>query len=168
MKTILLASAAALVAAAGASAQDANGFYAGAGYTYVDADGVEFDTINLIAGYDFTQFLAVEGEALIGLGDENVGGVDASLEYALGLYGKAQYPLNEQFSLFARVGYVTAEVEASAGGLSASDSEDGFAYGVGAEFAFAGPNAVRFDYTRYDFEDNAESDNFGLSYIRRF
>lgn len=168
MKTILLASAAAILATAGASAQDANGFYLGAGYTYVDGDGVEFDTINVIGGYDFTNYFAVEGEALFGLGDENVGGIDASLEYALGLYAKAQYPLNEQFSIFARAGYVTAELEASVGGLSASDSEDGLAYGAGAEFAFAGPNAVRFDYTRFDFDDGAESDNFGLSYIRRF
>lgn len=168
MKTLLLASAAAIVAAAGASAQDTGNVYLGAGYTYVDVDGVEFDALNLRGGYDFNQYFAVEGEALIGLGDEEVSGVDVSLEYLVGAYAKAQYPLNEQFSVFGRLGYAYTEVEGSAGGVTVSDDTDGFAYGVGGEWAFAGPNAIRVEYTRYEFEDDGEADTFGASYIRRF
>lgn len=170
MKTILLSTAALLAAASGASAQDGQ-FHLGAGYTFLDADGVDFDAVTVRGGYDFTEFLGVEGEALIGLGDETftVGNVtgDVSVDYGLGVFGKAQYPLNEQVSIFARLGYAYYEAEASAAAISVSDSEGGLAYGVGAEWAFAGPNAVRFDYTRTDFEDG-DFDAYTLSYVRRF
>ena len=172
MKTLLLASAAALVAVSGASAQEAGQFYAGAGHTYVDFDDVEFNTLNLRGGYDFNEFVALEGEVLVGLGDEDVdlGGstADVSLDYALGAFVKGQYPVSEQVSLFARAGYAYMEAEASASGVTLSDDTDGFAYGAGAEWAFAGPNAVRVEYTRYEFEDDAEADSFGATYIRRF
>ena len=173
-KALLLAAAASLAIAGAASAQDGQ-FHLGGGYTYLDADGVEFDVITLRGGYDFTEFLGVEGELQFGLSDETVsaGGVtgDLSYDFGLGLFGKAQYPLTEQFSIFARLGYVYQEAEADAafGGQSFafSDSESGVGYGVGAEWAFYGPNAVRFDYTRNDF-DAGENDAFTLSYVRRF
>lgn len=174
MKTILLSTTAALLAASGASAQEPE-LHVGAGYSFIDADGVEFDAATLRGGYDFNEYFGVEGEALIGLGDESVsaGGVtgDVSLDYGLGAFGKAQYPLSEQVSVFARLGYVYYEAEASAalGGqsVSVSEGEGGLGYGVGAEWAFAGPNAVRIDYTRNDF-DEGETDAFGVSYVRRF
>ena len=172
MKTLLLASAAALVATAGATAQDAGNFHLGAGYTYLDFDGVDFDMLNLRGGYDFNEYIGVEGEALIGLGDEEItaGGItgDVSMDYILGAYAKAQYPVAEGFKIFGRAGYAYAEAEASAAGLTLADSTDGFAYGAGAEWAFNGPNAVRVEYTRYEFEDDAEADAFGASYVRRF
>ncbi|MFW5660952.1 MAG: outer membrane beta-barrel protein, partial [Oceanicaulis sp.] len=120
MKTILLSTAAALIAATAASAQETAGnVHLGAGYTLLDTDGVEFDAINLRGGYDFTPFVGVEGEALIGLGEEDLGlGVDASFNYGLGAYVKGQYPVTEALSVFGRAGYVFAEVEASAAGVS--------------------------------------------------
>lgn len=173
MKTILLSTAAALIAASAASAQTPEGqFNLGAGYTFLDVDGVEFDALTLRGGYDINEYFGVEGEALIGLGDESetVAGinVDASLEYSLGAYAKGQYPITDAFSVHGRVGYVVAEIEASAAGVSASEDEDGVGYGVGAEYAFNGLNAVRADYTRYDFGDDAEADGYSVSYVRRF
>lgn len=166
MKTILLSTVALLLAAPAVSAQEAaSPVNFGVGYTYVDADGVEFDTLTLRGGYDFNTYFGFEGEALFGLGDENVGGLDASLNYGLGAFAKAQYPLAENLSVFGRLGYVWAEVEVD--GLG-SDDADGLGYGAGVEYAFAGPNAIRADYTRYDYEDGAEADGWSLSYVRRF
>ncbi|MFW5661899.1 MAG: porin family protein [Oceanicaulis sp.] len=166
MKTILLSTAAALIAASAASAQDAaSKLEVGAGYTLVDGDGVEFDTLTVRGGYDFTEFFGVEGEALFGLGDEDVAGLDASLNYGLGAYLKAQYPLADAVSVFGRVGYTWVEAELEGFG---SDDSDGLGYGAGVEYAFAGPNAVRVEYTRYDLEDDAEADAYSVSYVRRF
>ena len=169
MKTLLLTSAAALTALGAASTASAQTVDSpvnlGVGYTYVDADGVDFDALTLRGGYDFTPYLGIEGEALIGLGDEDVGGFDASLDYGLGAFAKAQYPLADNFSIFGRLGYVWAEV--SVDGLG-SDSEDGVGYGAGVEYAFNGANAIRGEYTRYDFEGNAEADGWSVSYVRRF
>lgn len=173
MKTILLASAAALLAASAASAQAPEGlFKLGAGYTFLDADDAEFDALTVRGGYDFVKYFGVEGEALIGLGEEsvNVGGlaVDTSLNYGLGLFAKAHYPFTEQLSAFARVGYVWAEIEAESAGVSLTDDEDGAGYGAGVEYTFDGVNAIRGEYTLYDYGDDAEIDGWSLSYVRRF
>ncbi|XBQ16503.1 MAG: porin family protein [Oceanicaulis sp.] len=168
MKTILLSTAAALIAASAASAQDAaeSKFELGAGYTLLDGDGVEFDALTLRGGYNVNEFFAVEGEALFGLGDENLGGgFSAELNYGLGVFAKAEYPVGERVSVFGRLGYTWAEVEVS--GLGSEDA-DGFAYGVGGEFAVSGPNAIRADYTRYDYEDGAEADGWSIAYVRSF
>ncbi|MEQ8405860.1 MAG: porin family protein [Oceanicaulis sp.] len=165
MKTLLLASAAALLAASAASAQTADtGFSLGAGYTYLDTDGLDFDALTVRGGYDFNAYFGVEGEALIGLGDEDFGGLDASLNYGVGAFAKARYPLSETVTAFARAGYVVAELELEGFG---SDDADGFAFGAGGEYAF-GANAIRGEYTRYEFEDDAEADGFSVSYVRRF
>lgn len=171
MKTILLSTAAALIMASTASAQTTTDgqFNLGAGYTYLDGDGVEFDALTLRAGYDFTPYVGVEGEVLVGLGEEDLGGgFDASYNYGLGAFVKGQYPINEQISLFGRVGYVWAEIEASGLGATVTEEEDGAGYGVGAEYAFNGLNALRADYTRYDFGDDSEADGFSLTYVRSF
>ncbi|MGY6532062.1 porin family protein [Glycocaulis sp.] len=172
MKSLLLAASAVALVAGAASAQEGP-FRVGAGYQVIDTDGATFDTVTLRASYDFNQFFAVEGDLLVGIGSENVTvgntTVKSSIDYGVGVYGVAQYPLAEQFTVFARGGYIYADVEGSVGGLTVSTDVDGWAFGAGAEWAFAGPNAVRFDYTRYDFVNgNGNADAFGISYVRRF
>ena len=78
-KTILLSTAAALLIAGGASAQESK-WNIGAGYTYFDASDVELDVINVRGGYDFTPYFGLEGELLVGLEDEDlsVAGVPAT------------------------------------------------------------------------------------------
>lgn len=172
MKSLLIAVSSIAVLAGAASAQEGP-FRIGAGYQAIDTDGATYDTLTLRGSYDITPFFAVEGDLLIGLGDESVtvGGTtfNSSIDYGVGLYGVAQYPLTEQFTVFARGGYIYADVEGSVGGLTVSSDIDGWAFGAGAEWAFNGPNAVRFDYTRYDFVNgNGNADAFGISYVRRF
>lgn len=182
MKTLLLAAASAALLAGAASAQQpgqafgpqTGQFHLGAGYQFIDADLAGYDSLSLRAGYDFTPFFGIEADLLIGLGDESAGSFEGQtirtgLDYGLGAFVKGQYPIAPAFSVFARGGYIYADLEASAGGVTLTDDVDGWAYGVGAEWAFAGPNAVRFDYTRYDFIDgNGDADAFGVSYVRRF
>lgn len=172
MKSLFIAASAIALIAGAASAQEGP-FRLGVGTQHIDTDGATYDTLALRASYDFNQFFAVEGDLLIGLGDESVTigntTVDSSIDYGVGLYGVAQYPLNEQFTVFARGGYIYADVEGSIGGLTVTTDVDGWAFGAGAEWAFAGPNAVRVDYTRYDFVNgNGNADAFGISYVRRF
>jgi len=90
------------------------------------------------------------------------------LNYGVAGFGRLQFPVSEQFSVFARAGYgyAWAEFDASAAGLTIQDDADALAYGAGAEWAFSGPNAVRFDYTRYDFE--GEGNVWSIGYVRRF
>ncbi|MCW5724739.1 MAG: porin family protein [Maricaulaceae bacterium] len=166
MRTILLSAAATLALAPAALAQQA---HVGAGYTVIDGDGVNLGALTLRGGYDFTTHFGVEGEASLGVSDDTVGGVNVDLQRALGAFAIARMPVGEGLSLHARGGYANARIKASMGGVSITDSEDAFAYGVGAEWMADGQNGVRFDYTRYDFRNGGDDANvWTLSYVRRF
>ncbi|XBQ16504.1 MAG: porin family protein [Oceanicaulis sp.] len=172
MRTLLLASIAAVAAASAASAQTPGSGYAGVGYTALDGEGATLGAITLRGGFDFTEYFGAEGDLHIGVVDDTVTemgtSVDLSADFGAAVYGVARLPLGDGMSnIFARAGYATLEVEGSAMGVSVSAELDGFAYGVGGEFYFAGPNGVRLDYTRFDGDDG-ELDAFGISYIRRF
>ncbi|MEQ8405859.1 MAG: porin family protein [Oceanicaulis sp.] len=183
MKTILLASAAALLATSAASAQDAQGqFKLGGGYTFLDFDDAEFHAVTVRGGYDFHKFFGIEGEAIAGLNEETVTvmvedlatgimvpvDVDTSLQYGLGIFFKAHYPFTERFSAFARAGYVWTEIEAGFPTFTTSDDTDGNAYGVGAEIAINEEFSARGEYTMYDYGDDSNADSVSVSLIRRF
>ena len=161
----------------------AQGLYADAGYTFINIDvdepGVSGD-VDLGAraghvGYNFSEWFALEGEALIGVQDEDAsfGGINASvgLNYLVGAYAKGQVPLGERVNLYARAGLVQAEIEAevSGGGFSGSDSatESGVGYGAGGEFMLTPALGIRGDYTRYDIDDT-EADAFTVAAVFRF
>ena len=177
-RTIVSVSLFAIGLALPAVAQD-TGFYGDVGYTHfsTDSDGEDFD-LGAITGHGglvFAPNFAVEGEISVGVVDEDVsvGGTDVSvnLNYLIGAYGRAQLPVTEQLTLFARAGLVNGEIEAEASGggvtVRDSESETGAGYGVGGEYMFDAVNGVRFDYTRYDIED-LEADAFTIAYKRRF
>ncbi len=170
IRTVLVSSLSVLALAAGASAQEGQ-VRVGAGYELADFDGVDFDTVVVRGSYDFTQYVGVEGQLNIGLGDESltIGGVtgDVSLDYVAGVFGVVRPFSNENGSVFLRAGYTTTEGGASVAGLSASVDDQAWAYGVGGEYFFDGRNGVRADYTRFDYDDGGDADFFGISYVRR-
>lgn len=176
---LALASLAAILAAAPAVAQG-TGFYADGGYTFIgiDADAgdasvdVDLGAISGHVGYEFTPNFGVEGELAIGVDDEEAsfegGEASLGLNYLVGAYGRAQFPVTPNINLFARAGVVNAELEVEVTGLgSESDSETGAGFGAGADFFFDANNGVRLDYTRYDIED-LEADAFTIAYKRKF
>jgi hypothetical protein len=179
MKTLLLSTAAALIMASGASAQTTESAYAtdgpytlGAGYTNLNAEGGNYDVLTLRGGYDVTSNFGVEAEALFGIGDEltTIFGATAatSLNYGGGLYAKGQYPITDAISAHARVGYAWTKFEGTAGGVANSREDNGVAVGFGGEYAFSGPNALRADYTLYDYGNNGQADGWSLTYVRHF
>lgn len=173
MKTLLLSTAVALITASAASAQTPDGPYTlGAGYTNLNAVGGNYDALTLRGGYDVNSYFGVEGEALFGIGDEvtNIFGVNAetTLSHSLGLFAKGEYPITEAISVHGRLGYVWTKLEGEAAGFSASRRDKGVGYGLGAEYAFNGPNALRADYTLYDYGSDGEADGWSLTYVRSF
>jgi outer membrane immunogenic protein len=178
MKTLLLAGSAAIIASGAAIAQQPapvqeTGFNLGAGYQYTDVGGNGYHNALFRTGYEINEFFAVEGDLTLPLGDETVtvNGVehDSAFDYSLGAFAKAQYPVTETINVFARGGYTYANVRGTFLGGRQVDDVDGWAWGGGAEWAFAGPNALRFDYTHADYvNDNGVSDSYAVSYVRRF
>jgi len=175
MRNVLLATAALTLIAAPAMAQDPASPVTGSlGYTHLDADDGELGAITGRLGYDFTRNFGIEGEASIGVKDEDVtiAGVDGSLEheYDAAVYGVAKVPVSENLELFGRVGYGTTSIKADVAGFSATEDGESLNYGAGANWFFDGQNGVRADWTRRDFTDDAggEIDTYGLSFVRRF
>lgn len=174
MKLGLLAAsglgAAALLAPA-ASAQ----IYGGAGYSVftADVDGEDATVGGIIGrlGYKTNPFFGVEGELAIGVQEDSFDvlgtTVDVSLENSYGVYAVGWLPVPMIGDLFARVGYANLEVEASAGGLSASEDGSGIAYGAGAQISPFPFTKLRLEYTRYE-PDDGEVDAFGVSALFQF
>ena len=176
MKKVLI-SAAALVAAlavapAAAQAQDAGkaGAYVNVTGALVDA-GPNLWALGGRVGYRFNDWIGVEGEAAFGVkGDDvTVSGVsaDVDLKHQAAAYAIAFLPVGEGTDVFARIGYGTVKIKASALGATASGSDESVNFGVGAQHHFDGLNGVRFDYTRFDF-DGGDADTWSISYSRKF
>jgi hypothetical protein len=140
-----LAAAAAAVALGGA-AQAQTAIDLNLGYTNFD----EADAVTGRISGRFTTVFGAEGEASIG--------TDDALDSAWGLFAKGVLPLNDSAEVFARAGFAGAE---GAGGADA----DGGAFGAGAQVLIVGRSGVRFDYTRYDFDN--EIDAYSISYVFR-
>jgi outer membrane immunogenic protein len=169
----LLSTAAAALFAAPAMAQDASPLYGSIGYATADVEGVDLGAVTGRLGYKFSPNFAVEGEASFGVSDDDVTvgatTVNVEHEYDAAVYGVGILPVTPNFELFGRVGYGTTEIEASAAGISASDSGESFNYGVGANYYFDGQNGIRADWTRRDFrDDGGEADVWSLGYVRKF
>ena len=143
----LAAAAAPFVFAAGAQAQtsvDLNG-----GVSIFDDPDTTAATGRL--GANFTPNFGAEGELSIDLGGDG-------FDTAIGLFGRGTLPVNDQFELLGRLGYASAEGEGSG-------DDGGVAIGAGGILMLDGRNGLRFDYTRYDFGDDANAISF--TYVRR-
>ena len=179
MKTLILvaASVAALAALpAVAQAQDATskaGAYANLGYGRVTTDTVDLNTLAGRAGYRVNDFLGVEGELGFGVGSDEFteAGVTAKakVKHHAAVYGVGFLPVGPNTDILARVGYGTTKLKVPALGASASDSEESWNYGIGAQHHFDGVNGVRVDWTRSDFDKNGgKADTFSIAYTRKF
>ena len=175
MRNILLASAALALMAAPAMAQTVTSptYYGTLGYSQMDADGADVGAVTGRFGATFTPNLGAEAEASFGVGSDTfrVGASEIKVEenYDVAVYGVATLPVNANFDLFARAGFGTTELKASSGGISNTDSNESWNYGVGANYYLDAQNGVRADWTRRDFtNDGGEADVYSVSYVRRF
>ena len=157
---------------------------AGAGATNTVWDW-DYSDIMLQAGYNFNDYIAIEGRYWIGISDTNTfagTNVDTSVD-AFGIYVKPQYTM-DAFRIYALLGYATTDYQfdvTTASGWRngfATDSDDGFSWGLGASYAFTDNVAVFVDYVSIYSDDKDYIDegynvnldrtvdtwNFGVTY----
>lgn len=148
--------------------EDNSAFYIGIGYGYfnqnVDYVAVtdtdyefESNSVLLQAGYQYNQYVAVEGRYWIGVGDITVNSEDISGDYdSWGLYVKPMYPVTEAFDIYALLGYASNSVSSNDGYYW---DTDGFSWGIGAQYEVT-DNVVLFaDYVSMANEDSVEIPN---------
>jgi opacity protein-like surface antigen len=135
-------------------------------------------TLMLQAGYQYNEYIALEGRYTFGLDmDYSPGNTNSlSSDYdgdfsSWGLYVKPMYPIGN-FSLYALLGYGGVMLDNLAGGDA---YESGFQWGLGAGYAMSENYTVFVDYvslyddTGFDYRarlDDIDSDTwtFGVSY----
>lgn len=127
-------------------------------------------------GYQSASLFGAELEGFAGLTSEKetVGAttVKASVDYTLGAFGVLRSNLTPRWSVHSRAGYHFTELsgEAENGGVTIEadiDGQDGFAYGIGTEYALSQRDFIRADYTRYD-QDLGTNDSVSIAYGRKF
>ncbi len=151
------------------------------GYRYGNLGVVNYDKDSNVyglqgrLGYQSSGILGAEVEGSFGVSDdkETVGAItaQAGIDYSVGAFALAKVPIVNGLSVHGRGGYhiteASIEIDDGVDVVKASDDADGFAYGVGAEYAFSPRSAIRLDYTRYEGEgDDLEA--ISLGYSRKF
>ncbi|MES2860360.1 MAG: porin family protein [Pseudomonadota bacterium] len=176
MRNILLATAAISLFALPAAAQTVSDpqWYGTAGYTHLDGDDADLGAITGRVGARLSPNFALEGEASVGVVDDDVtvAGVTGSVEqdYDAAAYAVGILPVSPNLELFGRVGYGTTSIKAEVAGFTAEEDGESVNYGAGATYYLDGQNGLRADWTRRDFTDDngGEIDTYGVSYVRRF
>lgn len=183
MKTILIAVSgfAAALTAVPALAQETNPLgpvsgYGTLGYANIDGNGVDLSGAQARLGARFGRYFGVEGETTLGLNSDqtSMAGSPTSVrlrdQYAG--YAVGYLPVLPNADLFARVGYGRTDTRLSDYGASTTYryGVNSWNYGVGGQYFFnGGPNGVRLDYTRYDYQNHSsDNDVWAVSYVRKF
>ena len=186
MKKILFAVIATSAALSGvAQAEDGAGAYIGAGVT---ASRYKFDVPGAVssdnssgtkaagkvfAGYDFNKMWAVEGGYTdFGSKNYNYGNGSVSTDsHSLYVAGKATLPVNEQVSVYGKLGVVENHDSISGTGTSAGlsgDNKTGLYASVGAQYAINKKVSLIAEYENYgksaDFGRKASALSIGARY----
>lgn len=190
MKLIAFAAAAAaMLLAGGAQAQMARSattgtVYGELGYAQLKISDTGIDVkpsiLRGVAGYNFSDFLAVEGLLGFGVRKDSTTttfagvpvGVEGEVRHIAGVYIKPKVSIGDGFELFGRLGYADTRlrVSASAAGLTAANSDSGssLSYGLGANFNVSPRAYVGVDYMRYYKKDDTKIDGVSFNVGYRF
>lgn len=144
----------------------ANNWSVGGGYLNLSSDSQSID-ISLGSLYGSVAYtyqtdhkkLSIVPELKLGTGisDDSVRlystKVDVELERFVNFSVKVQYDVTDQVFVFVMPSYANAKIEASAGGLSESDSEWDFGVGTGIGYQFNAQTDVALSYEKFDDTD---------------
>lgn len=156
-----------LLASTAVLAETQPGFYVGAGVgkASIEVDDTGFDAddtaFKVFGGYNFNQYFAVEATYFDGgKPDERFGsGVVEAATDGVNASAVGRLPIGDVFSLFAKVGFASYDVEVTtrirnATVFSATGSDEDLSYGIGGAFDF-GSFELRGEYEAIDISDGS-------------
>ena len=182
IKVLASVSALALMLPVTAVGSDRGPFYAGvsASQLTVNVDGIREDFKPAAAigrfGYFPARSLAIEARLGVGVGDDSVTSgvpvrITGELDDLYGIYavGHLRSGASDQVSLYGLAGFTHAEftARAAAFGESASDSDEGFSFGVGLEVKASPRFSINGEWVRYLDKSDYTVDglSFGVNYF---
>ena len=137
-------------------------------------------SFTVLAGYQFHPHFALEGRVGVGANDDRVGvpgdSLTVGIDRSYAMFARVNYPVADGLSLYGLAGYDYTKFDADAvvdGELENSDSgENGFAYGVGFQYAVGENLNLALEYlVRPDIKDEelkATNRGFGLTATFKF
>lgn len=129
-------------------------------------------------GYQFNENWALEG-GYVDLGKfkynsaSSLGALNADVK-ATGwnIDAVGTLPINEQFSVFGKIGLIRAKFEATAtgpgGSASASETESKSTWGIGGTYNFSKTVGVRAEWERFNMGDNSDVDLLSVGLAFKF
>ena len=147
--------------------EELSGFYAGLGLAAVVVrdSGMSADFFNtvydqerlgnasFIAGYNFNEYIAVEGRYATSIAHDDQIEMDG-----WSLFVKPQYPVSEDFSLYALLGYGGVTIDGKRQEFALTDVDDsGFQWGIGVNYMLMENVSLFVDYTW--LADEMDGDN---------
>ena len=135
--------------------EELSGFYAGLGLTAVSVRDSAFSVdwggagtyqdrlgnVSLLAGYNFNEYIAAEGRYTTSFTHE-----DRVEMNGWSLFVKPQYPVTEDFSVYALLGYGGVVLDGIDGSITDVD-DSGFQWGIGAGYMVMENVSLFADYT---------------------
>ena len=110
--------------------------------------------ISLIAGYDFNEYLAVEGRYMVSVAEEDI--LDRT---SWGIYLKPQYPVTEDMKVYALLGFGGFDVSGTNHtGINIDADDTGFQWGLGGSYKILDNLSIFVDYL--NIADNVEAAAF--------
>jgi OOP family OmpA-OmpF porin len=114
----------------------------------------------VFVGHDFNQNFALEGEYL-NLGEVKAGPGGAKSS-GFSLSGVGSYPINEQFSLFGKLGYAMLTSKATGSNPNTDRKSNAVTYGLGAQYNVSPAAGIRLGWDKYKFSDTGMNGNVSL------
>lgn len=144
------------------------GPYVGGDYAFIDADIVDLGALAFKAGYQMSDWAAIEARIGFGAQDDDYAGVNVELDNFYGGYFLAGLPNDSTFYPYLVAGYTRMEVEASAFGMSESADDSDFSYGIGSRIGINESLAGNVEFMRYLDTEGEEIDAISLGLIFKF
>ena len=174
MKKKLLAVLLATIGVSAYAAEDMkalSGFYVETGpmQAHIKTEGLSTSNtlVQVTGGYNIDKYAAVEVFAAKAINEDSkntiYGPTNISVDQAYGAYLKGQYPVNEYFTPYVKVGVAKHTGKISIPGQSVSGSDTGFSYGVGANINITKQAYVGAGYTRLFKDSSGSVDAYNLT-----
>ena len=101
-----------------------------------------------LLGYNLNEYFAVEGRYTTTFSNADVVEVDGA-----SFFVKPQYPLNEDFFVYALLGYGSVQLDGVGGASEIVDVDDsGFQWGLGASYTIDDSYTIFLDYTSLAYD----------------
>lgn len=152
-------------------------------YEEDDSFGISSDTANILtlslnAGYEFNEFVSIEGRIGKGLADGEMeltngfskADVDISVDYLTSAFVKFRLPNSSAATPYVLLGGTKGKLTAEFAGFSESTSESDSSYGVGVDLQMDEDTETTLivEYVNYLDKKGAEVTGLNVGFIKRF